>query len=213
MLERRDRWEAVTTVPLVVLGVLFIAAYVVSVLLVTPPRGWSVAIAAVLVVTWLAFAADYVVRLALTPAGSRGRFVRENIVDLLSVILPVFRAMRVVNLLRQIPYFHSRTPAAVRTEVICYALAYAVLFVFFIALATLQAERGAADATITDLGQALWWACVTIATVGYGDTYPVTGLGRALAVLLMVGGIAIVGTASALVISFINERVASRRNG
>jgi voltage-gated potassium channel len=84
----------------------------------------------------------------------------------------------------------------------------------FLALATLEAERYAPGANIVTFGDAIWWALVTIATVGYGDTYPVTALGRFYAVLLMAGGVAIVGTASATIISFLNERVAGlRRHG
>ena len=80
-------------------------------------------------------------------------------------------------------------------------------FVYFIALATLQAERNAPGATITDFGLAIWWAIVTIATVGYGDTYPVTVVGRLYATGLMIGGIAIVGAASATMISFISDKI------
>ena len=83
---------------------------------------------------------------------------------------------------------------------------------FFLALATLEAERDAPGANITTFGDAIWWALVTIATVGYGDMYPVTALGRFYAVLLMAGGVAIVGTASATIISYLNERVAGLRH-
>ena len=51
----------------------------------------------------------------------------------------------------------------------------------------------------------------TLATIGYRDIYPVTGTGRFLAVLLMGGGIVIVGTASAIVVSYITERVGTQR--
>lgn len=209
-LARRARWESATTILLVVLGIGFIVAYSLYVLVDNLPEWLLTAILLALAVTWIVFLVDYIVRVALTPRGHRGTFVRQNPVDLLSVLLPVFRAFRVVNLLRNIPYFHARTGAAVRAEVIAYAAAYAILFVYFMALATLSAERDTPDATINSFGQAIWWACVTLATVGYGDTYPVTVLGRVYAVVLMAGGVAIIGTASALVLSYITEQVQSR---
>ena len=130
---------------------------------------------------------------------------------MLSALLPVFRALRVVGLLQDLPVLKRHTPTAVRAQFIILALAYAFAWVFFLALATLQAEREAAGANIVTFGDSIWWAIVTITTVGYGDLYPVTPPGRFYAVLLMAGGIAIVGTASATIISYLNERVAGLR--
>lgn len=46
-------------------------------------------------------------------------------------------------------------------------------------------------ANITNLGDALWWAVVTISSVGYGDYYPVTTVGRLIATFVMFSGIGI----------------------
>jgi hypothetical protein len=54
----------------------------------------------------------------------------------------------------------------------------------------LDVERSSADANISDFGDAIWWAVTTMTTVGYGDHYPVTGIGRVVAFGLMLGGIA-----------------------
>ncbi len=196
--------------PLVFLGGTFMVTYSIWVLWPERPDLVTVLLLLDFAISWLAFLLDYVVRLLLTPLGHRWEFVRTNLVDLLSILLPMFRAFRVVNLLRRVPYFATRSGAAVRTEVISYAGVYAILFVYFTALATLDAERLAPGATITSFGDAIWWACVTLATVGYGDTFPVTALGRVYAVALMTGGVAILGTASAIVISYLNERIVRR---
>jgi voltage-gated potassium channel len=171
------------------------------------PEWLYTVLVAELIVAWVVFLVDYIVRLARTKKGERGLFVSKNLIDLLSVIVPVFRAFRVINLLRNIEYFQRRSGTAVRVTIITFGLAYAVIFIYFMALTTLQAERFAEGATITDFGQAIWWAVVTVATVGYGDTYPITTAGRLSAVVLMIGGVAIIGTASALVLSYITERV------
>ena len=54
-------------------------------------------------------------------------------------------------------------------------------------------------ANITNFPDAIWWAIVTIATVGYGDYSPITFEGRAIATLLMFSGIAVL---SVVTVSF-----------
>ena len=166
----------------------------------------------ILVATWVIFVIDVVIRIALTPRGRRWHYAWHHPLEVLSALLPVFRALRVVGLLQDLPLLKRHTPSAVRAQFIILALAYAFAWVFFLALATLQAERDAPGANIVTFGDSIWWAIVTIATVGYGDLYPVTPAGRFYAVLLMAGGIAIVGTASATIISYLNERVAGLRH-
>lgn len=75
-------------------------------------------------------------------------------------------------------------------------------------LAVLDAERGAGG-SIQTFPDALWWAFVTITTVGYGDFFPVTNIGRFVAVAVMVGGIALIGIVTATLASWIVERVTS----
>ncbi|WP_430646051.1 potassium channel family protein [Agromyces sp. GXS1127] len=211
--ERRHRWVDHTAAALAILGFLFVAAYTVSVLWPEFARDWRPLFNGIFIVTWVAFLADFVVRLVLTPAGERWRYTWQHPIEFLSVLIPVFRALRAVTLLRNIPALQRRTPDTVRANFVISAVLYAAMYVFFIALATLQAEREAPGATITNFGDALWWAVVTLTTVGYGDTYPVTTLGRIWAVFLMIGGIAIVGVASATIISVLNERLNALRHG
>jgi voltage-gated potassium channel len=72
-----------------------------------------------------------------------------------------------------------------------------LLMVIFIALvifevsgiAILRAESQSPQANIQTAGDALWWAYVTVATVGYGDRYPVTSDGRIVGVLVMTAGV------------------------
>ena len=65
----------------------------------------------------------------------------------------------------------------------------------------LHEESRSPDANITTGGDALWWGIVTITTVGYGDYYPVTTLGRITAVFVMFAGIGIIGALASILAS------------
>jgi voltage-gated potassium channel len=67
----------------------------------------------------------------------------------------------------------------------------ASLIIIFGGIGEYLAEHQYQGANITNLGDAFWWAVVTISTVGYGDYYPVTAVGRIIAVIVMVSGIGI----------------------
>ncbi|MFK4729781.1 ion channel [Agromyces mediolanus] len=210
-LARRRAWEERTTTPLIVLGVGFLGAYALLVLEERLPGWLHLALQILLLLAWAMFGVDVVVRCALTPRGHRIAFLVHHPLDVLSAVLPVFRALRVVSLVHRVRFFRGHGGDAFRARIVSSMLVYAVVFIIFIALATLNAERDAPRATITSFGDAIWWACVTIATVGYGDMYPVTVPGRIFAVMLMIGGIAIVGTASATIVSLFTERIGQLR--
>jgi voltage-gated potassium channel len=64
-----------------------------------------------------------------------------------------------------------------------------IVIVQYVSIAILHVERGAPDANIHTASDALWWSLVTIATVGYGDRYPVTLAGRIIGVFLLCSGV------------------------
>ncbi len=75
------------------------------------------------------------------------------------------------------------------------------VLVVFGAIAILNFETSP-ESNIQTASDALWWAFVTITTVGYGDYYPVTLIGRIIATALLVAGVAMFGTFTAFVASF-----------
>ena len=66
------------------------------------------------------------------------------------------------------------------------------------------AEHGHPGANINKFGDAVWWAVVTVATVGYGDYYPVTAVGRIIAIIMMIMG---VGIFALMVATFAKRRL------
>ncbi len=73
-------------------------------------------------------------------------------------------------------------------------------------------EEKAKGSNIHDYPDALWWAIVTVTTVGYGDRYPVTEGGRVVAAILMLVGIGLIGVLTATVASvFVKEHTDANR--
>jgi voltage-gated potassium channel len=93
-----------------------------------------------------------------------------------------------------------------------YVAGAAIMSVGLGSIAILDAERNAPGANITSYGDALWWACTTVTTVGYGDRYPVTTEGRMIAVVLMVVGIGLVGAITASVATWMVSHVQQERS-
>jgi voltage-gated potassium channel len=67
----------------------------------------------------------------------------------------------------------------------------------------LQFESRSPDANITTGGDAIWWGFVTITTVGYGDFFPVTALGRMVGVFVMFAGVGIIGALASILASLL----------
>ncbi len=201
--ERVVRWERAVEWPLTIAACAFLAAYATQIL--ARPEGVLEAIAeGVLWVTWAVFLVDYTVRLLI--AEHRWRWFYRHLLDLAIVILPVLRPLRLMRFLTVLALIQRTTGSMLRGKVVIYTVGATVLTVFLAGLAVLDAEQGNGG-PITNFGDAIWWAFVTITTVGYGDFYPVTLTGRVVAVGLMIGGIALIGVVTATLASWIVERV------
>ncbi|MFP3464512.1 potassium channel family protein [Leifsonia sp. SIMBA_070] len=208
---KRLRWERATAWPGIGASVLFLIAYSWNILDESKSQWLTVTLFSILATVWLFFLVDYVVRLTL--ARHKFAFVRHNPVDLLSVFLPMARPFRLLTTLQRVPALGGNTSSHLRRRVLIIAGSFVVMFIYVISLAEFEVERYAHGANIRSFGDAVWWACVTMATVGYGDYYPVTVQGRLLAVVLMIGGVFILGTASATIVNYLADRTQKLRRG
>jgi voltage-gated potassium channel len=151
---------------------------------------------------WLIFAVDVVLRaVKIGPA----KYLRQYWWELLPLLLPVFRALRVVTFVRQLPYFRNPTQEHIRRRLVLEMLLSITLYVYVSSLTSYSIEHLAPGATIDSWGNAAWWTIVTMATVGYGDFTPVTILARLIAVCNMVVGVISIGVTSATVVNYLSE--------
>jgi len=180
---------------------------------------------------WLIFLCEYAVLLWYAP--DRRQFVRTHLLDLAIIILSpplllpegmsgimVLRSLRVMRLTRTARIV--RLARASRLLRLFVAAARAVdgadrvlrrhgtYYVVTVALVVLLAGGGlffwAERNHVQDIWEGLWWAITTVTTVGYGDITPQTGIGRLLAVVIMVLGIGLMAVITANIASWFVEQ-------
>ncbi|MEU2714881.1 potassium channel family protein [Streptomyces sp. NPDC007205] len=191
----QTRWERLTQRPLLGLAVAFAVAYAVPIVANPASRSLTVVCTATEWVVWAAFAVDYLIRLVITPR--RREFVRTHWIDLCAVVLPLLQPLRLLRMVSTLLLVGRRARMASQIRLTTYVAGAVVGLLMFGSLAVLSVERDSPNGNIRTLGDAVWWSFTTMTTVGYGDHAPTTGLGRMIAVGLMLSGIALLGVVTA----------------
>jgi len=146
---------------------------------------------------WAIFAIDLIIKVAISPR--RLNYLRRHWLEVLVVVVPFFRPLRILRIF----IFGSRAWVGIRRLVnIDFILVYGIGLVI-IAATVVASVEGGEGASIHSFADALWWAVVTITTVGYGDMVPITLAGKAIAFILMLGGIAFLSGVTANLASFL----------
>lgn len=114
-------------------------------------------------------------------------------------ILRILRGIRSTRHILKVIFANREKGAIVSVSMVSFLLLVSS------SIAILNCET-APDSNIKTASDAIWWAFVTITTVGYGDFYPVTMAGRIIAAVLMVAGVGMFGAFTALVASFFIKR-------
>jgi len=190
------RIERFTELPLMVLAFVMIPLLIGPFLWKLSPEEEAVFIALDYFI-WALFAVDMVVKVIVTP--NRLAYLQRHWLEVLIVVVPFFRPLRLLRIF----LFGSRAWVGMRRLVhVDFLLVYGVGLVI-IAATIVASVEGGEGASIQSFPDALWWAVVTITTVGYGDMVPITAAGRAVAFILMLGGIAFFGGVTANLASFL----------
>jgi len=133
-----------------------------------------------------------------------GRFVR---------ILRLFRLTRIFKLGRDSASLKLFVQAlsAVRNE-LKFTLFLSILTILFSASAIYFLENEAQPDKFGSITESIWWATVSLATVGYGDVYPITVGGKAFAAIISLVGIGVVAIPTGIIsASFVEEIIAAKR--
>lgn len=166
------------------------------------------------ILVFVAFLVDYIVELSI--AGDRKRYALQEWTSLVIVVsqglalLPALGALGALRALRGLRplIFLIRIASIgsaqshelkrmVKRKAASTALSVAGLVWITSAVAFTLVEDVGPGKRINSFGDALWWSASTISTVGYGDIYPVTSIGRVIAVFTMIVGVATFGVITA----------------
>jgi voltage-gated potassium channel len=205
--ERLARWERRATPWIVVAAVVPLFDVFAK-----DADSYSNAKLAIALACWGVFAADLAVHVALRPGYLRtGLGVFDAAIVLLTFpwyLIPGAGELGLMMVLRlgrlaRVALVGTKSPAMRRLIGRLGEPALVVGASVFVAAAIVQRVEG--PPTFATYGDSLWWAVVTVTTVGYGDMVPQTSQGRFVAVTLMIMGVALLGTVAASLASFFNE--------
>jgi voltage-gated potassium channel len=207
-----DRIEEITKYPMAILGVAWL---VLGIIVVTTDinRKASAAAVTALFGLWAVVLVEYLVRLGITP--DKGGYVKRRWVEPATVVLPPLQGWRLIGIERMTLLVHEgelRLEFILKHHSLFRVLIAAAGTLILGAWAVLLFEENSSSGNIHSYPQSLWWAIVTVTTVGYGDKYPVTTGGRLVAAVLMLVGIGLIGVLTATVASvFMKEHTDSAK--
>jgi voltage-gated potassium channel len=206
LLERlEDRLEA----PMVVLGLVWLAIVVAELL-----YGDSPALRTAGVAIWVVFILDFLLRLTLAP--NKARYLRSSWITMIALALPAFRVLRFGRLLRALRGARGIRLARLVTSVnrgmrsLAKALerrgfGYVAALTFIVLTAGAAGmyafERASPTGGFRSYAEALWWTAMLLTTSG-SDRWPATPEGRALALLLSIYALGVLGYITATLASF-----------
>ncbi len=167
---------------------------------------------------WLCFFVDYIVR--LSASRDRMKFVTEHKIEILAII-PFHSFFRLARLFRVAEVLAlTRFARVLRATAMLSTLAKTLgqfikvnNFNYVLIGTIIVVLLGAGGISLTEslpFDDALWWSIVTVSTVGYGDIYPTTGLGRTIAAIIMLSGIGFLATLSGTIVTFFLNRHEAR---
>lgn len=193
------------------------------------------------IISCICFIVDYILRWLTADylSGKKGwkifvfyPFTFMAIIDLLSILptlsllsptFKIFRVSRVFKILRVIKFIRYYEPLVIiiavikkQRKILLTVFSLAVFYIFVTALIMFNAESSinpdTGEPLFVNFFDALYWATCTLTTVGYGDIYPITDLGRLISMLSSLMGIAIIALPSGIITAGYMDELRERSN-
>ena len=166
------------------------------------------------------FTAEYILRIYTAPVKKEFIFSFFGIIDLLAilpslVLIPGFRVLRVLRFLRIFRIFKAtrfilavdrmiEALGEVKRELLALVI-LSSLFVYLAACGIWFFEKDAQPDKLGSIPDAMWWAIVSLTTIGYGDVFPVTPGGKIFTALVALVGVGLIAIPSGLLASVLTK--------
>jgi len=173
------------------------------------------------VVCVMIFTVEYVLRILVAQKKLRFIFSFYGLIDL-AAILPFYlatgldlRAVRILRLLRLIRAFKlvryskavqlfHRAFVIAREELILFGVV-ALMLMYLASVGIWYFENASQPEAFSSVFSSMWWAVVTLTTVGYGDVYPVTDWGKVFTFFTLVIGLGVIAVPTGILASALGE--------
>ena len=174
------------------------------------------------------FTVELLLRIAVYDRGIRYLFTFYGIVDILAIApyylsfvidlrsIRVLRLFRIFRLLKMTRYNRAVLRfmdafSRAKEELILFGCA-SIVFIFLVANGIYFFEGEVQPEAFGSIPECLWWAVVTLTTVGYGDSYPITAGGKLFTFLILGVGLAIIAVPSGIIAASLSESKVDKEN-
>lgn len=192
------------------------------------------------VISVIVFTIEYLIRLwtsdlmysSLSPVRARLKYIFSfmAVIDLLAILpfylpfliktdLRVLRVLRVIRLFRVFKFNRYTNALAAIGEVfrrkksqLLSSIFVVVLLMVIASVLMYNVESEAQPEAFSNAFSSLWWAVATLTTVGYGDVYPITALGKILSAIIALLGIGLVAVPTGIISAGFTELIEHEKN-
>ena len=138
-------------------------------------------------------------------AENKKSYLKSHPIEIISIALPFLRPLRLLRVISFGALVIQKNAVGRQLAITFKVFLFSILIAYIAAVQITITERDVETSNIKNFGDGIWWATTTITTVGYGDKFPTTSMGRFLAVGLMFVGISLMGVITASVAAwFVN---------
>ena len=144
---------------------------------------------------------------------SKKGFLKKHWVDILLCIpfsnaiwMQYHSVLRLLRSIRSLKFIYDFMNKDEKSSKFVDCCVIGVAFILFSAIAVFNAEKHVDGANIKNLSDSLWWAMATVTTIGYGDRFPVSDIGRIIGGFVMILGVGLYASFTGFIVSkFIND--------